>query len=60
MEAARTACAEVAPNHGVGGAGPFGGTGGGGPGHGFGGRGPGGPMGQLPGGENGTTGSQTT
>jgi hypothetical protein len=60
MEAARTACAEVAPNLGVGGAGPFGGTGGGGPGHGFGGRGPGGPMGQLPGGENGTTGSQTT
>ena len=44
MEAARTACADVAPNLGVAGAGPFGGPGRGpggpgGPGHGFGGRG---------------------
>ena len=45
MEAARTACADVAPNLGAGGIGPFGGPGG--PGHGFGG-GPGGPMGQGP------------
>ena len=57
MEAARTACADVAPNLGVAGVGPFGGPGG--AGHGFG--GPGGPMGQGPRGGAGTTGSgQTT
>ena len=63
IEAARTACADVAPNLGLDGVGPFGrgGPGGpGGPGHGFGG-GPGGPMGQGPRGGTGTTGSgQTT
>jgi Spy/CpxP family protein refolding chaperone len=57
IEAARAACADVAPNLGVGGVGPFGGPGGpGGFGHGFGGPGGrGGPGGQTPGGTGQTT-----
>jgi hypothetical protein len=57
IEAARIACADVAPN--LGGVGLGGPGGPGGPGHGFGG-GPGGPMGQGPRGGTGATGGQTT
>jgi hypothetical protein len=60
MEAARTACADLQPNLGVAGIGPFGGRGPGGPGgpgHGFGGRG--GPIGQAPGG-TGSSGQTVT
>ena len=53
IEAARTACADLEPNLGVSGVGPFG-RGPGGPG-GFGHGGPGGPFGQGPRGDSGQT-----
>jgi hypothetical protein len=60
IEAARAACADLQPNLGVAGIGPFGGRGPGGPGgpgHGFGSFG--GPMGQAPGG-TGSSGQNVT